>query len=54
MSFNHFGQADMGSFLILMGVWETAAYVAFFHSVVSEFMEQEKDLMAGLFVCSFC
>lgn len=42
MSFNHFGQADMGSFLILMGVWETAAYVAFFHSVVSEFMEQEK------------
>ena len=44
MSFNHFGQADMGSFLILMGVWETAAYVAFFHSVVSEFMEQEKRI----------
>lgn len=42
MSFNHFGQADMGSFLILMGVWVTAAYVAFFHSVVSEFIEQQK------------
>lgn len=40
LAFNHFGQADMGSFLILMGIWVTTIYVAFFHSVVCSFIEK--------------